>query len=677
MDNRVSRARRKFLQILGLGVGAISVDAVARGNTSHGNAVPSNRVNIIEEGGIDDDASDNTSVFMKIFRNNPNGCVIEMPRSSHGVYFISGNNHFTDIGKFVLDPGVGVSVRFDAWECFLAGDGARTTAPLSIRYDSLRYTFTLGPEAYKSNVEKSFFMSPLLGEAEIPESLDASRFFNQTVNLTNGDLSFSTPVLASKDLVMFSSVPATGFNLTTTPVRPGHEIHGCFDTATFCGLVAAAVVTDEGWCIAYQHTAGGPIGIATKSGSQPVSFSKPIIYPMQERKEYFAKNATVGVRVHSAKMFSVVFNGLEVARVKNAGGNITYAGWAVGNQTAAGATSLVAPYRVIGKKSMGSSPLKIVVCGDSTTTDTVAGAWPGHMRRFLTGMSGVQIMELKNLAVAGDISSQQKDLLLATDIEGYNYCLIQLGINDIQISNYITAYVAEIEAMVSYCQSKGVTPIVGLPTYWYGRADALPYGNMGQDALQSEKGAPFRNYLMRRLADLGVQGTTLAIQDQGAVMADFLARSSNDPIVVDNIHPGAYARMVTGFAWAKALAGAISPKVSKDTPPKTVNANWLYKGFGSAAKPVYSIQGDHFSLSDCLSYSGLRLVDGSNIMAVPAAFATRWQKLIPVTWQKATGEIGGVVHILAGVDGSFKIFDSPYEGSYYINLSAISYQIAE
>lgn len=90
MDNRVSRARRKFLQILGLGVGAISVDAVARSNIKHGDAIPSNRVNIIESGGIDDDRTDNTSVFMKIFRNNPNGCIIEMPRSSRGVYFISG-----------------------------------------------------------------------------------------------------------------------------------------------------------------------------------------------------------------------------------------------------------------------------------------------------------------------------------------------------------------------------------------------------------------------------------------------------------------------------------------------------------------------------------------------------------------------------------------------------------
>jgi lysophospholipase L1-like esterase len=632
-------------------------------------------------GGLDDygiaiTPTNSFDAILGIYSAYPTGCIIKLPKTISGVYYISGDAYQGDLSQYTLDPDPGVSIRFVGTFCPLIGKGVNVTKPLNIRIVDLGYTFHLGVQAYLDLSEKRTFLSTIDGEKTMPISLSGLYSKNYIITWPDGPVDPATPSVIVEDSVQWNPVSTTGFNLTTYPVRPGNELHAYFyrPGSDGLGLVCVGVLTDKGYSVVRQYEHGGPLISTVKSGTNPV-IEVNIPFTTTPQVSYHFANALTGIKIHSARSYSVLVNGIEVAYVKDAGGNILEAGWGLGFWSSSTAGYIGGMVKINGKKSMGMRPLKIVVTGDSITDKNVPCSWTEYMRQYMSGFAGVQFLDINNIAVSGATSSSQKTSLLATSIEGYDYCLIQLGVNDIQGLTGVTNFTQTISDMIDYCYTNNVTPIVGVPTMFYEQSDAIPYGNTGQASVNSAEGSAYRAALLRMLYTKGVQANMLTLQDMGGITPSLLVTSGADSVLMDNIHPTAYGRMILGYGWAKTLASAINPKINKDTLPSILVSAWVTTGYGRAGS-TYDIQGDLFSLSGYLTWAGTAITDGTVVMQLPLCYSPKSNKTLSIVYSDATGIPKGSCYAQISTVGTVTLYGVPINTIYFY-LSGISYTLAE
>nr|OYN49477.1 hypothetical protein B7L51_19615 [Pectobacterium carotovorum] len=442
-----------------------------------------------------------------------------------------------------------------------------------------------------------------------------------------------------------------------------------------------AVEIDGGWIIARQNSEKSAIAVNERWST---TYQTETTYPVRnlDIAPYNFGNASLGVVIFDSQSFGVVVNGVVVCR-HNTIRPIVSAGWSSGYKNTAsngGVAVIQYPTRIRGKRQFGIPPVKIVSVGDSTgDRDVTIESQFEFAAQYVAGMGGCQVTDLLNLAKRGETAAQQSARLLATDISGYDLCLIQIGINDIQTQSGYVQFASTVMGMVDYCKSHSVIPIVGIPAMFYTRADIATTGitttHIGQNSGNSQNGTLYRIKLLQDLGSAGVMVNIMSHDAYGLVTPRLLApnRALVDPIMMDNIHQTIFGSMLMGMSWARAIA-AYFTKSGRDGLLKSSSVGAGSTGYlrlparyfsagGTLSTPYYTVGGDGKSIT--ISYY---LSRDSNTWVADQTLGVLPERLRPVTDQAfATQPCGtGLVPIAGAIamlhilkDGTVKVMGAP------------------
>ena len=610
------RANAKFKVVSGGTANGFDVISAGTGKT----AVLSEAVNDIRYfGGIDDyngtTGTNNKAVIDYLISLRP--ITIKLPKTDTGVYFYSGaaSASTVDYTGVVLDIDEGVSIHSDGtangpfWR-----KGVQVNRELKSRVGGARYDLYSSPEQYLRPSEQMSRLTSGDGVISSPKLIDFSSSDIKCFQLSSwpaGTLTPISPVSATTADLDLGTLPATSFKMAGVPVVPGDFIqaHVVATTVRPCFFIQ----TVTGWVVCQQVPAS-PYDIQVQfSGGASNTFT--IKDDMFKQLAYRLPRASMGIMIYGSHSFGICVNGVVIKRITTPDG-IIRAGWGAGFDT--GNLAINRPSAFYRKKSLGIKPLKIVVVGDSTSAETLPPTQSQYMKQYLAGSCGAQVWDLKNIAVGGQTSAQQLAILQATDITGYDYCLIQIGVNDVQGAVAPLTYLANVNAMLDYCATYSVTPIVGLPTQWYSQADAQLYNQDGQNTGNSFLAPSYRNVLMHGLAARGgVLMNTSVLEDTGAVLAELLSKSSLDPVMQDNIHPTAYGQMAMGMSYAKAIIGHLTGNMSEDLGVK-MPLDWFTGVVGAGgATPTMFFNGGRVAANGYLIVNGTTFTNGMVIGNIP------------------------------------------------------------
>ena len=638
-------------------------------------------VSIGDFGGLDDwdgtAGTNNYLALLRIYNDYPNGCTIVLPKLGTGIYMSNGAQYAAPKNGYVLVPDLGVSIYNMGGSIPILAAGVQVSRPLKIRNTTAQITQDNGPQDFKQVQDKASFLNAANGEAAKLKFISHLFATQLAVTWPNGPVATAAPFSNTADTTTWSA-NAAGFNLTTFPLRPGSVLSGYLADnaaggAAYAGSWMAGVITDAGFSIVRQDASGGSLIVSVKSGTAAIVESG-LTPPTTPSLTYRMLNALVAIRIHTPTSYSVLFNGIEVARIADAGGAILSAGLGAGFAQNANPAIVAGMSISQGEQSMGVQPQKIVIVGDSTSDPGMGCSWSDYLRQYLSGAGGSQFLSIKNIAISGDTSTQQLNRLTATTIAGYNYCLIQIGINDIQTGAPVQTLISNVTAMVAYCKNNLVIPIVGVPAMWYGQAEAMTAGNVGNATTNKEKGSPYRATLLRYLANAGVAVHLGSLSDYGAVIPELLNQPSIDSIVYDNIHPTSYGRMVMGNGWAKTLLGQIVPKATKALASRPMLASWFASNYAAAQIPDYSIDFDALRICGLVAATA-DPTSGQTMFTLPEVLRPTSSSTQIVSTASSSGVPSGTAFIQIGPSGLAQIYGAA-AGTRYIYFSGSSIQLS-
>lgn len=570
-------------------------------------------------GGVDDfdgtSGTNNKPVIDYLISLRP--IAIRLSKSDTGVYYYSGaaaasNADYTGL---VLDIDEGVSIVSEGtsngpfWR-----KGVKQNRELKSRVAGARYDLYSSPLQYERPSERFNRLSSADGVISTPRLIDFTSSDVKCYQLSAwpaGSLNPISPVSSTTPDLNLGALPAGSFKVAGVPVVPGDFIqaHVSANTVRPCVFVQ----TETGWVIA-QQVPSAPYDIQVQfSGGAGNTFT--IHDALFSQAGYQLKNAAIGVMIYGSHSFGICINGVVIRRITTPQG-IIRAGWGAGFDT--GNLTISRPSAIYRKKSIGIKPLKIVMVGDSTSAETNPPSQAQYMTQYLSGACGAQVWDLKNLAVGGQTSAQQLATLQLTDITGYDYCVIQIGVNDVQTGVASLTYLANVLAMIDYCNNNSVIPIVGLPTQWYSQTEAQVYDQDGQTTANSSLAPSYRNVLMHGLAARGgVLMNTSVLEDCGAVLAQLLSKSALDPVVQDNIHPTAYGQMAMGMSYAKAIIGHLTGSMVENAGVK-MPLDWFVGSIGAGGvTPTMFFDGYRVSACHYLLVNGVSITAGMVIGNIP------------------------------------------------------------
>lgn len=573
--------------------------------------------------------TNNFAVFEKVPTLRPVPMVLPRSRGGTGVYMTNGTTGFSDLTGLVIDNDPGVSIWVSGDIPFTFAKGWRSTRDLRIDYDDLRYQRTGAPDMRKRLPELGRPASALDGQLQVPARLD----FTDAVNLQlsawpNGSFDAGTPTSVGADLLQWGTAPAGTFVASVFQVLPGDFIQAkVSDETTY--LPAICIVTEDGWVLVRQsQTTGQSTIIFTERVGVANSVETSTVNTEAAQTTYLFAKAAVGIVVYDQRSFGLVLNGTVIRRYRTTS-NITLAGWAGGFGTA-GNFAISNPVLFKNKNTFGIKPLKVITIGDSTGDETVTQQSQfDFMRQYIGGIGGCQIETLTNLATSGDTSAAQLSKLEAfnggsLDGLGYDYCLIQIGINDIQTNVTPATFVSNVLAMTTYVRAAGIEPIVGLPAMFYSQADAQAFDQDGGATSRSDLGAGHRLALMQALADNRIYCNLASFEDMGAVVASLLSMKTSpwgDQVVYDNIHPTTWGTMLLGYGWAKAVSahatGAAEHDFADGVLAVPLPVAYASGSVGATSMPRYTVDNGTFSLSYYLSVNGASLPDNTTVIYLP------------------------------------------------------------
>ncbi|MDY4316954.1 SGNH/GDSL hydrolase family protein, partial [Pectobacterium actinidiae] len=459
--------------------------------------------------------------------------------------------------EIVVEPGVYFYTSGDNNRNIIRRPGARINRFTRIQIDGTsRFKHGIGSCAERVPAEKEFTEQVGAGEVHIPHALDFITDSATTFKLSGVWPNVVFTPASEGFTIGASSVSFTptadGFWGAVFPVLSGDTvIASCRDGGKYNGIV---IETVNGWVLVRYDSEKKSLAVARRNNG--VFSETNHIWGDGVIQPYSFDKAITGVYVIGEMSVGIIVNGAIVLRINTASA-ILSAGWVNGysqNKTC----TISDPVMMRGKKSHGLPLINVVCIGDSTGDRNVTTySQFDYAAKYYAGMGGGQVARLTNLAASGENSSQQLARLLNTDIRGYTFCLIQIGVNNIQQQKGVAAFLADIDAMIDYCRSHGVEPVVGIPAMFYTRDDITTAGvltdHIGQPSNKADSGTLYRLGLMRLCATKNVMQSSSG-DALGIVTPRLLEMSGADPIMMDNIHQTAFGSMLMGLAWARAMA---------------------------------------------------------------------------------------------------------------------------
>lgn len=555
-------------------------------------------VNIYTFKGVDDyDGSSGTNNFNAVSAYFTHlravGGAARFPKTGTGVYFIDGFSEAVDLSgiEMVVDEGVSFHIAGNWTE--LITKGLKVNRELPIRIGSQQYTFYHGMHQYRKPSEVMPSLLQTDGSVEIPETIQGSYFTGYRLESGRAALSLSSTV----DTVTVPLSATSQVGVAAIPCKIGDEI-GCYCEAT-TGRLMFGVLTPNGRSVVVQNLADQVTKFLKPSGEETVYLPTPY----QNTRSQF-NSALMSVRMITNRKFSVHVNEVSLG-IFDAGEPISAICFGADNRSSA--VTFGGLFKLTNSRMSGARPLRLIALGDSTSDADVPCSQLDYMKQFLA-TAGCQVYELLNLAESGEPSSAQSARFINLGIAGYDICIAQLGINDIQGAIPVATFIANMEAIADHCNANAVKLIVGLPTTWYSSAEAAPYGQTGFDTHNDALAAPYKALLVRSMAAKGAMIASAPPKMQGVISAKWLSIAGADSVLMDNIHPTAYGRMMMGMGTAIAVLGAINPMSMRQSGATTLPTRWAASfATGATEYPSISIE------NGCLSFSG-----GLAITAIPS-----------------------------------------------------------
>lgn len=592
-------------------------------------------------GGADDwdgaSGTNNKAAIDYLISKRPVTINLPKTRNGTGVYLYDGavSSSSTDYSGVNLELDDGVTLHStgltngEFWR-----KGVKYNREFKSKVADARYNLYSSPHQYSRPSEQFSRMTAKDGAINEVRLIDFSAAYVRPYELSAwpvGTLNTIAPVSATKPDIDLGTIPVASFKMAGVPVGVGDFIQANLAPGTVRPCVF--VETDGGYVIVQQPPGSNSFQVVYSSGSL-FDFDDDVF----QQDEYRFDRAALGIIVYDLYSFGVCVNGVVIKRVDTTPvGGIQLAGWGAGFDS--GNLDISRPSAFYNKKTIGIKPLKIVGIGDSTSAETLPPSQYQYLTQYLSGSCGAQVYEMKNLAAAGSTSSAQLAALQAENIENFDYCCIQIGINDVQTGVPSLTLLANIEAMIDECETYNVVPIIGLHTQWYLRADAQIYGQDGQNTGNSILAPQYRNAVMHGLADRGgVLMNTSVLEDEGAVLAQLLSKPSLDPIMQDNIHPTAHAQMAMGMSYAKAIIGHLTGLLA-DKKGVPMPDYWFNSGIGATVQPAMYHDEGRVETAFFFSRDGVTINDGDVIANIPERFRPLRTLTVPCFATTASSEV--------------------------------------
>lgn len=628
--------------------------------TRDGEIALSSIVSIVDFDGVDDfngtTGTNNKSAFANAitYLNSIGGGDLVLPRRGTGIYWINGDDPTQVTAGIRLVPAEGVSLRLvysgGAANSPLVNTSLKSSRQLLIYFANFGFTSYVG-----ANVQRE------LG-GTLPTVNNGDGVFSSPTSLSGGGFAVIalsdpstpiTPTAATSDTVSFAGAGVA--RCAIRQVVPGEEYFALMSSPS-AGIFFAGVITAKGYAYVAQDSGTQDVKIVDGTIGLPVVIQGiPYSHTMNQQRDNF-NNALVSVKVTSARSFSVLVNGLVVYSYTTRSSILSVA---FGSENINDTVAVSQMSIVRGAKSFGGSkPLRIVMCGDSITDNSVQYSHAKYLQMML-GSAGISVAAINNIAVAGQMAAQQY-ANLQTIVAGYDVCCIQVGVNDIQGATDFSAFSTTIQNMIAYCKSVGMQPIVAIPTAFYSQAEAIANGQPGgQNTSNNASMHIYRALLIRAVAAAGGLLNLETMKAYGAMTAKWLSvapYSVSDHIVADNIHPTPYGSMMIAQGWARSIIGwLIRPDSTQSEAFEPIPTNWLSDGFGLTEKPT--IRGREFK--GMLSLHDTLVSDGAVAFTLPPAFKVPTVTIKPVPALNASGLPVGVCSMYVGADGKVYFFALP------------------
>lgn len=628
-------------------------------------------VSILTFGGVDDDdgsltTTNNLLAFSKYFTylNSIGGGTMYLPKTNTGGYFINGDDTTQVLAPIEVFAEEGVYLR-------IIYSGGTSNSPFA--NNNLKYNREL--TKIQQNFGFTNYGSPSSGalpSEHLPTITQAQGIYSEPrvlvgtnfsiVDLDNPD-TILTPISQSSDSVTFEGTGRITAAIKASKI--GEEVFSLMSNPV-SGVFLAGVKTLNGYSY-YSQDSGTQVVNLVEGTSDLDPIVIGVQYSLMDQQRDLFNNALMSIRVISARRFSVLANGLVVGTHKTRS-NIT--GVIFGSDNIAGPTSISQFSAVRTNSTGGSKPLRIVCLGDSISDNDVQYS-PYRLMSSILQSQGQQIGEMNNLSKSGEVASQQYARLLDIGV-GYDYCLIQVGVNDIQGTTPFAAFSSTIKAICERAKLMGMIPIVGLPTQFYSKDEANAHGQTGgQDTANNAQSHTYKSILIRAVAEVGGLVNLQSMKNYGAITASWLDYNTEgvqtDSVLVDNIHPTPYGASMLGLGWAESVLGSLH--MMDDTDHilfESIPTSWLQNGFGLNRRPTIR----NFIISGEIDLEGGNPVEGNPFMKLPPHLKLNSIKMQPVTAVGSAGLPIGTANLYIGVDGNCYGFNVP-ANTVYLSLGEI------
>lgn len=548
-------------------------------------------------GGVDDyNGTTGTNNFQAVFdaftELASRGGKLYFPKTATGVYFISGeDDRLTDGSGIELICDDGVSFAFVGEDTPLITRNIKVNREVKVLINNQNFNFYLGRQAYQRPSSACMATNSSMGSVERPKSLTVTSFSGYDLNDATGRLPVTLSGSDDQIIIPFSLVGQK--NVAVIKAREGQEFGAI--TAASTGKICVGVVTVFGSALVEYDTVTNTM-LFNKSG---VTSSVGFNASLATRNQF--NSALLSVKVLNNTQFSVCVNFISIGTF-DADESITGAAFGgVGRTTN---MDWFSPFQLDGGTYGSYKPIRILALGDSTSDPAVPCSQYDYMRQFL-GAAGLQVTELNNLAVSGEGSPQQLARFNAIgDLARYDFCVAAVGINDIQGSVPFATYVANMVSMANTCKANGVKFVLSVPTMWYSQAEAAVEGQGGQSTSNNALGSRYRAAVIRAMEAEGAVISTIPMRMEGLITADLLSNPDIDPVLMDNIHPTAYGRMVMGYGHAATIVGLINPRQGKKAPLTQCPSRFFNANVLSGQYPFLRVEKDKVTFEGQFGLSG-------------------------------------------------------------------------
>jgi lysophospholipase L1-like esterase len=640
-----------------------STDAIGSVARNLSDIISDNK-NLLSFGGMDDfdgtntsSATNNKDAFAKYFTylNSIGGGVLRLIKTKNGTgrYLINGDDStpVTSPVRIVADDGVSIHIIYSggAANSPLVNTGLQANRQIKIQYINFGFTSYIGKNVQSTLGENLPTLCNSDGVFSKPVSVNGTTDM-KILKLSNTNVAVAPVSYSSDSIVMAGGGVAT---VASTSVLVGDEVMSLVSSPSG-GIFLAGVITAGGYAYFAQDSGTQAVKLVDgTTGLPPVLLGVP--YALMDQQRDLFNNALITVKITSTRSFSVLVNGLSMGSYTTRSGII---GACFGAENINNNITVSQMAKVSGRSFAGSKPLKIIICGDSITDNSVQYSHAKYLQMLL-GSAGVNIAEINNIAVAGETAAQQYTRL-QTIGSGYDLCLIQVGVNDIQGGTSFSGFVSTIQGMVTYAKGIGAQPIVALPTSFYSKAEAIANGQSGGQNTQNNASIhTYRAVLTRAVADSGGLLNLETMKGYGAMTAKWLSLTPyavSDSIVADNIHPTPYGSMMLALGWARSVLGWLCrPDTTHSEDFEAVPSSWLSSGYGLLNVP--NVRGREFS--GILSLHATNNNDGAVAFTLPPSFKIKSVVMKTVTAINASNLPAGVCNMYVGTDGKCYFFNLP------------------